>query len=113
MDAYLVPVLATVAAAWLAASALGAVRVWRWWSSLGGEASEAPWTRGPGVAGHVADPHVPRMAHRTLAAALLLSWTAVFFFVEPRASAPPGGLDLSAAAALPLLAAWAVTWIGR
>jgi hypothetical protein len=105
MDAYLVPVLAAVAAGTLVAAVLGAVRLGRWWAALTGRASrdEAP-AAGPGILGDAADPHLSRLAHRALGAALLIGVIALFAFVPSVA----GGRALSPAAGTAVLVVWLV-----
>jgi hypothetical protein len=120
MDAYLVPVLAAFAGAFVTAAVLGAVRLGRWWRALRGRAAlrrsaapaacDAPAAAagpepGPGEAAIPSDPHLSRLAHHSLGAALVIALTAFFCFV-PAGAPGAGGIGLPATVAL--LAAWAV-----
>jgi hypothetical protein len=114
MDAYLVPVLTALAGALATAAVLGAVRVGRWWAATGGgrddgaaggtlEAGVA--APGPAVPGDASDPHLSRLAHGSLGAALLIALTGIFLFAP---APPPGAKGFGLPAFLALIAAWAV-----
>jgi hypothetical protein len=105
MEAYLVPVLAAFAGAFLTASVLGAVRLGHWWLALRGRAHAPAGDPGPGIPDDASDPHFSRLAHRTLGAALLIGMVAFFFFARPGV---PGHAAVGLPAAGALLAAWAV-----
>lgn len=113
MDAYLVPVLTALAGAFATAAVLGAVRVGRWWAAAGGRRAEAVAgappgvgeAPGPAIPADASDPHLSRLAHRTLGAALLLGLIGIFLFAP---DPDPQAARLAPPAALALVAAWAV-----
>jgi hypothetical protein len=108
MDAYLVPVLS---AAWVAGAALavlGAVRLGRWVASLGRGAAAPAWTPGPGIAGDKVDPHLSRLAYRTLGATLYLGLATNLFFALSR----PDRLAVETPA-LAVVVALASVWLVR
>jgi hypothetical protein len=109
VDAYLVPVLAAFAGAFVTAAVLGAVRLGRWWRA-GRRPAPAPargaqlaWDLEPDLATDASDPHLSRLAHHSLGAALVIALTAFFFF-----AAAPGAGGIGLPATVALLAAWAV-----
>jgi hypothetical protein len=112
MDAYLVPVLAASAGAFVTAAVLGAVRLGRWWRALRLRAAPTPSPE-PGPSWELtlrptpdpSDPHLSRLAHHSLGAALVIALTAIFCFAPGRV---PGAGALGLPATVALLAAWAV-----
>ena len=109
MDAYLVPVLAALAGAFVTAVVLGAVRLGRWWRAGRSPAPEPAalaglvWDLVPDHAADPSDPHLSRLAHHSLGAALVIALTAFFTF-----AAAPGAGGIGLPATVALLAAWAV-----
>ena len=80
MNAYLAPIAAALVGALLTALFLGAVRLSRLLSRRRAR-NEADLSGGqPEPVRHTPDPTLPFLAHRSVAIALLLGLTAIFFF---------------------------------
>jgi hypothetical protein len=110
MDAYQVPLVASVLAAVAVAASLGAVRAGRWWHSMT-RARAGFWIPRPGIAPETVDLQLPRLAHRTLGAALMVGATGLLLFTDAgRGPVRPGEPVLPLAAAVALAGAW---WSAR
>lgn len=80
MNAYLAPIAAALVGAVLTALFLGAVRLSRLLSRRRAQSQADSGGRQPEPVRHSPDPTLPFVAHRTVAIALLLGLTAIFFY---------------------------------
>jgi hypothetical protein len=106
MDAYWVPLVASILAAVAVAASLGAVRIGRWWQTMM-RARAGFWVPRPGIPPDTVDLQLPQLAYRTLGAALLVGATGLLLLADAGTGPLPAGdaiVPLSAALAL------AVVW---
>jgi hypothetical protein len=80
MDAYRVPLVASLLAAVAVAALLGAVRIGRWVHSM--MRARTFWLPRPGIAPETVDLQLPRLAYRTLGAALLVGATGLLLLAD-------------------------------
>ena len=109
MDAYLVPLVASVLAAVAVAGSLGAVRIGRWWRTMM-QSRSGLWSPRPGIAPDTVDVQLPGLAYRILGAALFVGFAGILLFASDATPSRTGEAPLRVATALALGGAW---WIGR